>query len=160
MYCKHCGKTIPITSIFCPFCGTEIKKSNENSDTDKESHRIPIKIDGEVIVSVRQSSTLPKIDDNFVLNSESSNRCQICGQNRPTRKIHFIKNIGMFFRRQYSEIEGHLCKQCINRYFWEYFLTNILLGWWGTISFVINPFLILNNLWYFLSSIFMKKEFE
>lgn len=153
MFCKICGKEIEKESIYCPFCGLEIKKSDKPAENKQAN--IPF-------VSEHNYSDLNTNQREIHSNSSSTRkniRCQICSQIRPTKEIHFMKNVGMLFSREYSEIEGHLCKQCINRYFWEYFLTNIFLGWWGTISFIINPFLVLNNLWYYLTSLFMKKDF-
>ena len=49
----------------------------------------------------------------------------------------YRKNIGMLFRRKYSVASGELCSSCHEKFF-NAGLTNIFLGWWGIISFVIN----------------------
>src|SRR5947209_6594826 len=71
--------------------------------------------------------------------------CQACGVEAATRYVAFYQNIGALVVRFSRSIEGNLCKSCIHRYFWTYTGTNLALGWWGMISFIINPFLILNN---------------
>lgn len=71
--------------------------------------------------------------------------CQTCGVEAPTRYVSFHQNVGMLVMRRSKSIEGFLCKSCIHRHFWSMTGTNLFLGWWGTISFFITPFLILNN---------------
>ncbi len=71
--------------------------------------------------------------------------CQDCGLEAPTKYVSFHQNVGMLFMRQSKSVEGYLCKSCIHRHFWKMTGTNLFLGWWGTISFIITPFLILNN---------------
>ena len=58
----------------------------------------------------------------------------------------------MFVTRQWSKIEGDLCRPCINRYFRSYTLTTLFLGWWGVISIVLTPFILLNNLLRYLGA--------
>ena len=72
--------------------------------------------------------------------------CQACGVEAPTKHVAFYRNIGLLVMRFTNSAEGHLCKSCIHKYFWQYTLTDLLLGWWGVISFIITPFLILNNI--------------
>lgn len=71
--------------------------------------------------------------------------CQKCGIEAPTKYVAFYQNIGLLFMRMMYSTEGHLCKPCIHSTFWTYFASNMFLGWWGMISLIINPFLILNN---------------
>ena len=59
-------------------------------------------------------------------------------------------SIGALVMRFSKSVEGELCKRCIHRYFWSFTGTNLLLGWWGTISFCLNPFFILNNTFRYL----------
>lgn len=80
-------------------------------------------------------------------------RCQACGDDAPTKYVSFHKNIGLLIVRLGSHVEGELCKRCINKYFWEFFLTNMVLGWWGMISFIMNPFLIINNIYYYVGAL-------
>lgn len=52
----------------------------------------------------------------------------------------------MFLTRRSASIEGNLCRRCISKYFKSYTLTTLFLGWWGVISFVVTPFILLNNI--------------
>jgi hypothetical protein len=72
--------------------------------------------------------------------------CECCGIEAATKQVRFYQNIGAFVVRFHKSIAGSLCKSCINQYFWKFTLTNCALGWWGTVSFFITPFLILNNI--------------
>jgi HEAT repeat protein len=82
--------------------------------------------------------------------------CKCCGVKAPTKYVEFYQNIGAFFVRHHKAVKGNLCKSCINKYFWEFTLINLTLGWWGTISFFITPFLILNNLIRYLGTLKLK----
>lgn len=84
--------------------------------------------------------------------------CEICGRYAPTKHVVFYQNIGMLIMRQTQTIGGHMCKSCIKKYFRQCTLTTFFLGWWGTISFVITPFLILNNVIRYLSSWGLEKR--
>jgi hypothetical protein len=72
--------------------------------------------------------------------------CQNCGRRAPTKYIEIYQNIGALIVRFTKSIKGNLCKKCINDYFWPYTLTTLILGWWGIISFIITPFILLNNI--------------
>jgi hypothetical protein len=76
--------------------------------------------------------------------------CQCCQTKAPTKYIEFHQNIGVLYVRFYKNIKGNLCKQCINRYFWEFTTINLICGWWGVISFCITPVIIVTNLIYYL----------
>ena len=71
--------------------------------------------------------------------------CEACGVEAETRYVAFYQNIGALVIRFSSTAAGHFCKPCIHRYFWSMTTVSSLLGWWGVISFILNPFLILNN---------------
>ncbi len=49
-----------------------------------------------------------------------------------------------------KEVEGHLCKSCIHKHFWEMTTTTLFLGWWGIISFIVTPFFLLSNIGQYL----------
>ncbi len=72
--------------------------------------------------------------------------CQNCGVEAPTRHVAFYQNIGAVVVRFGKSVKGDLCKDCIQQIFTRFTLINLLLGWWGVISFILNPFLIINNL--------------
>ena len=84
--------------------------------------------------------------------------CQLCGSLAPTKNVEFHQNVGMVFARQYSSVKGRLCKKCINREFKKRTLTTLFFGWWGTISLIITPIYLINNVVYFIPSIGMKQE--
>jgi len=85
--------------------------------------------------------------------------CQVCGRNAPTKHIHFEANIGMLFARRKKEIEGNLCKDCINKFFWNFTLTNLFLGWWGVISFFATIIFILKNTSGYISALSLKRYY-
>lgn len=65
--------------------------------------------------------------------------CQSCGVEAPTRKVFFVQHIGaivMFFHRR---IGGFFCRNCVNKWFSQYFFVTPTLGWWGIISFFATP---------------------
>ena len=76
--------------------------------------------------------------------------CQCCGIEAPTKYVSFHQNIGALVMRFSKSIDGNLCKSCIHSNFWKMTGTTLFLGWWGTISFIITPFLILNNVFRYL----------
>ena len=71
--------------------------------------------------------------------------CQDCGVEASTKYVSFHQNIGALVVRFHKSVEGNLCKSCIHKYFWGTTGTTLLLGWWGTISFIVTPFVLLNN---------------
>lgn len=71
--------------------------------------------------------------------------CQDCGIEAETKNVSFYQNIGMLIVRLPKSIEGNLCKSCIHKHFWGMTTTTFFLGWWGTISFILTPFFLLNN---------------
>src|SRR3954451_14168355 len=65
--------------------------------------------------------------------------CQSCGVEAPTQKVLFVQHIGavvMFFHKR---IGGLFCRNCVNKYFGEYTLKTLFLGWWGVISVFATP---------------------
>lgn len=72
--------------------------------------------------------------------------CQDCGVEAATKHVSFHQNIGAFIVHFPSSIKGRLCKSCIHKHFWKMTGTTFFLGWWGTISFCITPFFLLNNI--------------
>jgi hypothetical protein len=72
--------------------------------------------------------------------------CQTCGVEAPTKYVAFSQNIGAVFMRFHKSIKGRLCKNCVHQHFWSMTGTTLVLGWWGTISFIVTPFFLLNNI--------------
>jgi hypothetical protein len=83
--------------------------------------------------------------------------CESCGLPARTKRVHLYQNIGLLIMRHRSEIQGNLCKSCIDRYFWEMTGKTMLLGWWGVISFLLSPFIILNNTLLYISTMGMQR---
>ncbi len=72
--------------------------------------------------------------------------CQSCGVDAPTQKVLFVQHIGavvMFFQKR---IGGNFCRNCVRKYFREYTLKTLALGWWGVISVVATPVVLVLNL--------------
>jgi hypothetical protein len=69
--------------------------------------------------------------------------CQSCGIEAPTRKVLFVQHIGaivVFFHRR---VGGFFCRNCVNKYFTQYFFITLVAGWWGLISVLATPFVLL-----------------
>lgn len=64
----------------------------------------------------------------------------------PTKYVEFYQNIGILVMRFWRSIAGNLCKECIHKHFWSMTGVTLLFGWWGVISFIITPFILLNNI--------------
>lgn len=79
--------------------------------------------------------------------------CSTCIQFGPVKKVTFRKNVGMVFARRTSKVEGELCGRCIEKHFWSFTATTLFLGWWGVISFLVSPFILLGNLFEYLGAL-------
>ena len=79
--------------------------------------------------------------------------CQGCGRSIPTKRVEFYQNIGALVVRFHKSTKGQLCRSCISQVFWPYTATTFILGWWGLISLVVTPFILLNNVLYYLGSL-------
>jgi hypothetical protein len=87
----------------------------------------------------------------------SSQRCESCGIPAETKYVEFYENVGLLVMRQHRSVKGNLCKACIDFYFWNLTGKTMLLGWWGMISLIVTPFILLNNLFRFLFTLGMQK---
>ncbi len=81
--------------------------------------------------------------------------CQDCRRRAPTRSVSFHQNIGMIIVRQYKSVQGYLCKDCVNKHFWDMTLTTLVGGWWGLISAILTPFILVNNVAQYLGTLTM-----
>ena len=79
--------------------------------------------------------------------------CKTCGIQAPTRYVEFYENVGLVFARQWVKVDGNLCRRCIGAYFRSYTLTTLFLGWWGLISFIVTPLILVNNVTRYLLSL-------
>jgi hypothetical protein len=62
-------------------------------------------------------------------------RCQSCGRHAPTMHMTYRQNIGLIVLRLPKTVQGHLCRACGKKYFWEMTAISAVFGWWGVISF-------------------------
>ena len=78
--------------------------------------------------------------------------CDSCRLPNETKYVEFYENIGMVFMRSTRSVKGNLCKPCITYFFWTLTGRTMLLGWWGVISLIVTPFILLNNSLRYISS--------
>lgn len=129
MTCSKCDKNIEKETKYCSHCGAK------NEDITK--------------------ADLGSVDEYF---QKKEKGCKNCGVVADKRYIKFYKNIGMIIQREYGSIEGEFCKKCIKKYFIEYTLVTFLLGWWGTISFFVTPFYLMNNIFRYITTLNLKES--
>jgi hypothetical protein len=79
--------------------------------------------------------------------------CQGCGREAPTKYAEYHQNIGALVVRFGKSYKGQLCKQCMHKYFWETSLAPLFLGPWGTISLVLWPIFLINNVVRYLGAL-------
>ncbi len=72
--------------------------------------------------------------------------CQSCGVEAPTRKVFFVQHIGAIVMYFHKRIGGLFCRNCVRKYFSEYTLKTLFLGWWGVISVFATPIVLLINI--------------
>lgn len=87
----------------------------------------------------------------------NNDTCESCGLPNETKYVEFYENVGMIFIRQSRNAKGRFCKACIDYYFWNFTGKTILLGWWGAISLIVTPFILLNNFFRYIFTLGMKK---
>jgi hypothetical protein len=69
--------------------------------------------------------------------------CESCGARARTHKVYFVRHIGALIVFFHKRISGSFCRDCVNKYFFDYFSATLLFGWWGPISFFLTPFVLL-----------------
>ncbi|MFN8538173.1 MAG: FHA domain-containing protein [Thermomicrobiales bacterium] len=74
-----------------------------------------------------------------------SGYCDVCGANAPTAFVTLRRQIGVIVARLEERVEGHLCKACIGKYFWEFTPITAALGWWGVTALFATPSRLLGN---------------
>jgi hypothetical protein len=72
--------------------------------------------------------------------------CDLCGALKPTAYVELHHNIGMLFARRVEGTAGHLCRRCVWKSFGDHTLRNLVLGWWGFISFFATLYFLFDNL--------------
>lgn len=81
------------------------------------------------------------------------NSCQVCGAYAPIKYVEFNQNVGMLVMREYKEVKGKLCRNCINKTFWRFTLITLAVGWLGAISLLVAPYFIVSNIIYYIGSL-------
>ena len=71
--------------------------------------------------------------------------------------VTYRQNTGMLVARRSGVIAGSLCRTCSGRAFWKTTIHTFFLGWWGTISLIITPFFLLNNVYFGTRTLFLQK---
>src|SRR6202000_447971 len=69
--------------------------------------------------------------------------CQSCGVEAPTRKVFFVQHIGAIVMFFHKRVGGLFCRNCVNKYFTEYFFITLGAGWGGVISVFATPVVLL-----------------
>lgn len=90
--------------------------------------------------------------------AQAQKRCESCGLPVEIKYVNFHENVGMIIMRLHRSVKGEFCKSCIDYYFWNFTGKTMLLGWWGIISFIVTPFILLNNFFFFVFTMGMKKN--
>lgn len=83
--------------------------------------------------------------------------CHDCGVEAATKQVTFHQNIGALVVRFPKTVQGQLCKSCIHKHFWSMTGTTLVLGWWGTISLIVTPIFLVNNIGRYLTCLTMPK---
>ena len=133
--CPFCAETIPDDSTRCPYCDKEL--DNDSEGKHQEPH-------------TRSKQVYSNAPGNY-------SRCELCGANAPTAKVQFHQNIGLFVRRLYRKVDGRLCRDCIEETFWPFTGKTLLFGWFGVISFMVSPFILLINVMQYLGTLGVKR---
>lgn len=81
--------------------------------------------------------------------------CQNCGIEAPTREVTYYQNIGALVMRFHKKFQGRVCKRCLHKLFFEYAGISAVAGWWGVISMIVNPFMILIDIFQYLTRLTM-----
>ncbi len=119
MFCPNCANNIKDNSQFCGKCGKNVAS----------------------LLLIQDESP----QDESKMTAPHENMCEACGKPSRVKYVAFYENKGFLIMRHYKEIKGNLCKECIDKYFWKFTLTTLFVGWIGTISLLIAPIYIINN---------------
>lgn len=90
------------------------------------------------------------------MSNAASGYCHGCGVMAETKYVSFYQNIGMLVMRLTTTVSGHFCKPCIHKNFWKTSGLTFVFGWWGVISFIITPFILMNNFFRYLFCLGMR----
>ena len=71
--------------------------------------------------------------------------CDVCGSSAPEAYVELRHNVGMVFTRETVVTTGSLCGVCLGNAMWKHQLSNLVLGWWGLISFFVTGYYLVDN---------------
>jgi len=77
--------------------------------------------------------------------------CDRCGGLAETRLVAYRETVGIGILRMESCTEGAFCSACEHETFWHATLVTLFAGWWGLMSLVAAPLVILQNVRRFLA---------
>ena len=75
-----------------------------------------------------------------------SRPCQACGSHGPTTHAVFRQNIGALVMRFSKTLDANLCSKCVKKYFGEFTLITVAVGWLGIVSIVVAPIFVVLNI--------------
>lgn len=79
--------------------------------------------------------------------------CQFCVREGKAVEATFSRNIGMLIMRRSETVSGRHCVRCLARNFATMQGLNMILGWWGSISFVMTLFYSASNVFHFATGL-------
>lgn len=97
------------------------------------------------LVGVVGSVPLMRVMRKRGLIASKVSRCLVCNTRGPVVEAHYWKNTGMLVMRRSESLQGALCQGCAIREGGKMTLHTAVLGWWGTISFVLTLFILPAN---------------
>jgi hypothetical protein len=59
--------------------------------------------------------------------------------------VRLRHNVGLLVMRREHETSGRLCRPCLGKAFRRHQLSNLVLGWWGVLSFVLTWVYLVDN---------------
>jgi hypothetical protein len=83
--------------------------------------------------------------------------CDDCGIEADTAWVSLHAVMGMIFVFRHQWTEGHLCRECIAKRYWEYTLGTLIGGWWGLFSAMLTPLCVVGNTGFFVRSLWLKR---
>lgn len=75
--------------------------------------------------------------------------CEFCARGGKAVEATFSRNIGMLIMRRSETVSGRHCLRCLSKNFATMQGLNMILGWWGYISFVMTLFYTASNVFHF-----------
>ena len=69
--------------------------------------------------------------------------CQSCFARAPVQQVLFVQHVGALVMYFHKRIGGKFCRNCVNKYFRQFGLVTLFFGWWGLLSMIATPFVLL-----------------